>query len=105
DPHDEKILFFGYVTLALAAYAVWLLIRRRESLPRPWRMPMTVAAISAPIAFLLSLPRTLDVFGVAIPTPTYALGVFTSFYRVYARVGYVVGIAAALLAAAALARL
>jgi hypothetical protein len=105
DRLHEKVLFFGYVTIALAVAGLFLLVRRRALLTGRQRTAMTLAAVSIPIAFLMSLPRTIDVFGVTLYMPSYLIGSLTSFYRVYARVGYVVGIALALLAAAALAAL
>jgi hypothetical protein len=101
DPLEEKVLFFGYTTLALAVAAFFL---RDRFHGRMRRLLLLVAAV-VPIAFLASLPRSLDVFGVGIPTPAYVIGEVTSFYRVYARFGYVVGLGLAVLAAAALSQL
>jgi hypothetical protein len=104
DPLREKIMFFGYVTLGLAIAGVVMLVRRVNFTPRQ-RSAMTLAVATAPIAFLLSLPRSLGLFGVTLYTPTYVFGLVTSYYRVYARVGYAAGIAMALLAVAALTQL
>lgn len=101
DPLNEKVLFFGFVTLALAVIGV---IRLGRSRGRTRELLMLVS-VMAPIALVASLPRSFELFGVRIPTPAYAIGEVTSFYRVYARFGYVFGLALAILAAWAIAQL
>jgi hypothetical protein len=101
DPLHEKVLFFGYATIALAVAGAVMLVRRHAFAQRQ-RTAMTLAVVTAPIAFLLSLPSVIEVLGVRFATPTYVAGLFTSYYRVYARVGYGLGIAVVLLAVAVL---
>jgi hypothetical protein len=100
-PLHEKVLYFGLVTLALAVVGA-LSIRSATGRARHL---LTLAAVTAPIALLASLPRSFELAGLRVPTPAYAVGELTSFYRVYARFGYVVGLAAAILAAWAVSRL
>jgi hypothetical protein len=104
DPLREKVLFFGYTTIALAIAGFILLVRGTSFTPTQ-KAAMRIAAISVPVAYLLSLPRSLHLLGVTFYSPTYLIGLITSFYRVYARVGYAAGIAATILAVAALDRL
>jgi hypothetical protein len=61
--------------------------------------------VTAPIALVASLPRTVELVGIRFATPAYVMGEFTSFYRVYARFGYVFGLAVAILGAWAVSRL
>jgi hypothetical protein len=99
---SEKSFFFGYTTIALALYALILLARRRLPLQGPARLAVVIAAIALPLAYVSSLPRVIHVGGVPIPTTAWVVGHVTTFYRVYARFGFVVGIALAVLAAAGL---
>ncbi len=101
DPLEEKVLFFGYLTLALAIVGV---VRARRAQGRI-RELVLLASVVAPIALIASLPRSFELFGVSVPTPAYVIGEVTSFYRVYARFGFVFGIAVAILAAWTLSQL
>jgi hypothetical protein len=104
---NEQSNFFGYTTLLLAIAAVVLAIRRnrwlRESEAR-WSTALSMIVL-APAAFALSLPPSYHVGGVPIPTPSSLLGIATTFWRVYARFGILVGFALAVLAALALSAL
>jgi hypothetical protein len=71
-------------------------------LGEPARLAVILAAIALPLAYVSSLPRIIHVGGVPIPTTAWLIGHVTTFYRVYARFGFVVGIALAALAAAGL---
>ena len=104
---NEQSNFFGYSTLALAIVAV-VLVRRRDGWLRwsdaRWSTALAMILL-APAAFLLSLPPSYHVGGVPIPTPSVLLGATTTFWRVYARFGVLVGFALAVLAALALSAL
>jgi hypothetical protein len=103
----EQSNYFGYTTLALAIAGV-VLVRRhdgwlRESEARWWTAVAMI--VLAPAGFLLSLPPAYHVSGVPIPTPSAFLGLATTYWRVYARFGVLVGFALAILAALALSSL
>lgn len=99
----EPTLFFGYTTMLLTALAVVLLIRRDDMLAAGERRYAAIAfAALAPVAFLVSLPRTFDVLGIDVPMPSYVFGELSTAVRVYARFGVLVGLALAVLAALAL---
>ena len=101
EPVPERIVYFGLLTLVLAVIGVAQTRRARGRA----RELVLLASVTAPIALLASLPRSFELFGVEILTPAALIGELTSFYRVYARFGYVFGIAVAILAAWALAQL
>ncbi len=68
----ERILYIGYVPLALAAYALWRARRQGASLPAPWPQVVTALLWLGGIALVLSLGTTLhwrDVAPVHIPVP------------------------------------
>ena len=95
---NEQTLFFGYTTYLLAAFT---LIRRRRGLldSQIHRLAAGFFGVLAAVAFYFSLPREIHLGIGSVPAPSFFLGHVTSFYRCYARFGYVVGIAVALLAA------
>jgi hypothetical protein len=101
EPVPERIVYFGLLTLVLAVIGVAQTRRARGRA----RELVLLASVTAPIALLASLPRSFQLFGIEILTPAALIGELTSFYRVYARFGYVFGIAVAILAAWALAQL
>ncbi len=100
----EQTLFFGYTTLFLAAAGIVLILRRNSvTLASPTRrLALVFAAILLPLAYWSSLPRVVHPFGVPIPSLSYFVGHVTTYFRVYARFGVIVGIALVLLAAPAL---
>lgn len=104
-PTADKVYFFGYTTLALAAAGLVMLARSQRVGHSRARDALVLAAACLPIAYVSSLPRHVHVLGLAIPTTSWLVTHITSFYRVYARFGFVVGISLAVLAASALARL
>lgn len=104
DPLREKVMYFGYTTMVLAAVGLVLLFRRNVFRGRA-RTALTLAAVSAPVAWAFSLPRTVSLLGVDLYTPAFVIGHVTSYYRVYARVGYAAGIALTILAVGTLSRL
>jgi hypothetical protein len=107
DGLNEKVLFVGWTTIGLAVLAVaFLVLRRFRTATSPERHGLlTLAAVTVPVAFLFSLPSSVDVLGLELPTPAALVGDVTTFFRVYARFGYLVGLGLAVLAAGALARL
>ena len=108
-PQDltEETLYVGYATLALAISAVVLIFRRdrwlRES-PTRWWTAISFAVL-VPVAFALSLPPAYHPGGITIPMPSIFLVATTTFWRVYSRVGLLVGFAMAVLASLALSTL
>jgi hypothetical protein len=103
----EGTLFFGYTTLALALAAVVLLCAHD-----PWlrasdsrRFAAISVAVLVPAAFLMSLPPRYTIGAVSIPMPSRILGVVSSFWRGYSRLGLLVGFGLAVLAALALTAL
>jgi hypothetical protein len=104
-PTADKVYFFGYTTLALAAVGLFMLMRSQRVGRSRARDALLLAAACLPIAYVSSLPQHVHLFGLAIPTTSWLVTHVTSFYRVYARFGFVVGISLAVLAASALAAL
>jgi hypothetical protein len=103
----EKSLFVGYTTIVLAVVAVVLLARRDRRLFEPearGRAGLFAAAL-VPVALLLSLAPTYRPAGITIPTPSWALAHVTTYLRVLARFGELVGMALVILAALALTAL
>jgi hypothetical protein len=93
----EHLLFFGYVTLVLAALGTWLVLRNRKNAEDHWLalFALTVVVLAA----FTSLKPTMQVGPVSIPTPSDAIGRVVSFWRVYARVGIDVGLGLIVLSA------
>ncbi len=107
DFFNEKTVFFGYATILLAIGAVVALFRERRSRVS-WtrRTELSWLALAfTPIALILSFGPSVAVAGTDIPMPGYLIGEVTTFYRVYARLGFVVAIGLAILAAFTLNRL
>jgi hypothetical protein len=104
----EHTVFFGYTTITLAITGAVLLARRdtwlRESEAR--RRTAVYVVVLALAGFLMSLgPRIqLGPLGLAT-TPAWLLAHATTFWRVYARFGVLVGFALSIAAALALSSL
>ena len=100
----EGTLFFGYTTLFLAAAGLVLVARRNPvTTATPVRRGALVfAAILLPLAYWSSLRSVVRPWGVPIPTLSYFVSHVTTYFRVYARFGVIVGIAVVILAAPAL---
>src|SRR5581483_8423755 len=97
----EQTLFFGYTTIVLAAIGLVLVIRRNPVTQTSFvrRTALVFGAILLPLAYWSSLRRVVHPFGVPIPTLSFFMSHVTTFFRVYARFGVIVGIALVLLAA------
>ncbi len=103
----ERTLFFGYTTLAFAVVAAVLISRRDTRLrltDARWRTAV-FAVVLAPVSFLCSFAPTERVGGISVPMPTWLLAHVTTYWRVYARIGLLTEMAAAILAALALTAL
>jgi hypothetical protein len=101
--NGERVLYFGFATLALAALGTVMLLRRPSPIKeKGLRFVLAGMAVLAPVAFTFSMPPNVVLGGVEIPLPSALLGEVTSFYRVYARFGLLFGIAIAFLATAAI---
>lgn len=98
----EYSLYLGVISLALAAYAVAIFIRRSTKLSKEYSFIRWVAgACLSIIVFsgLLSLVPAFKLAGRTITLPSGVVGQFVSLWRVYARLYMVVSIAVATLAA------
>jgi hypothetical protein len=102
----EHVLFFGFVTIALAIGAI---VRRTHVVSHSSRVAerliaFRLAVVLIPLGIVLSLPGYATVFGSQIPLPSaaYLVGSHVSWWRIYSRFGILVGFALALLAAFAI---
>jgi hypothetical protein len=97
----ENTLYLGWSLLLLGLVGAVLVVRRHpETFARPLtRFFLVGMTVLAPVAFLFSLKRETSVFGLDVPMPSYAVGEFTTFWRVFARFGLLVTFALAALAA------
>lgn len=100
----EHTIFLGYTTMALALGAAFLIVRGHGSRPLcpgyGFLVRFSLALI--PAAFVMSLPRFVHPFGIALPAPSYLIGNVTTYWRVYARFGLFVSLGLIVLAAVAL---
>lgn len=103
----EQTLFFGYTTIVLAIVGLVLVVRRHPETTATQlrRWALVFAAILLPVAYWASLRRVVYPLGVPVPGLSFFLGYVTTFFRVYARFGVIVGICLVLLAAPALDRI
>ena len=97
----ENTLYLGWSLLLLGLVgAVFVLRRHPETFARPLtRFFLVGMTVLAPVAFLFSLKRETSVLGLDVPMPSYVVGEFTNFWRVFARFGLLVTFALAALAA------
>ncbi|MFL5963602.1 MAG: hypothetical protein ACJ757_12000 [Gaiellaceae bacterium] len=97
----EQTLFFSYTIIVLALIGVILVLRRHPvTMTEPMRRTgLVFAAILLPLAYWSSLRRVVHPFGIPVPTLSFFMGHVTTFFRVYARFGVIVGVALVLLAA------
>ena len=98
---SENTLYLGWTLIVLGAIGALLVLRRHPlTTTRPLvRYFFVSVVVLAPAAFLFSLRRETSVFGVDVPMPSYLIGEFTTFWRVFARFGLLVTFALAVLAA------
>jgi hypothetical protein len=104
---SEGTLFFGYTTIALAIVGVVLLIRKAPETVRSTtrHRGLIFAAILVPVAYWSSLKSVVHPFGIPVAALSWFLTHVTSFFRVYARFGVLVGLGLIVLAAPALERI
>jgi hypothetical protein len=100
----EHTVFFGFTTIALAVIGTVLLFRGDTWLNGQGRRRRAgvFAAALAPAAFLMSLGPKVHLGSVQVAMPSWLLVHVTTFWRVYARFGLLVGFALAIAAALAL---
>lgn len=104
-PHSEKgeySLYLGFTVIALAAYATYMIIGRRNRLlasDSSWLKWVGGAGISIVFAAgLLSLVPHLKIGNLTVTMPSELLGQLTSYWRVPARLYLAVNVAVATLA-------
>jgi hypothetical protein len=100
----EPSLFVGYTTMALALAGVVIAARRRRQgrLAAGEGFLVAFAVLLVVTAFWASLPPTVDVLGVGLPTPQWFIRHVTTVYRVFSRFGVLVELGLVVLAAYAL---
>ncbi len=96
----EHVLFFGYATVALAAIGVFLTIRGRIAGSQRRYAAGLATAVGA-VALVTSLKPIVHVGPLTIRTPSDLLVHVMSNWRVYSRVGVVVGLCLIVLASLA----
>lgn len=101
---SENTLYLGWSLIVLAAIGVYLFRREQpETFARTsTRFFLFGMIVLAPVAFLFALQRRTTWLGVTIPMPSYVISEFTTFWRVFARFGFLVTFALAALAAVTL---
>lgn len=101
---SENTLYLGWSLIGLGIIGAVLVIRRHSFTTRTPAVRYFLVAITtlAPAAFIFSLKRKTSVLGVDLPMPSYFLSEITTFWRVFARFGYLVTFTVAILAAVAL---
>jgi hypothetical protein len=96
----EHVLFFGWTTMVGAAIGLVLVLRGRGRLIEDERAYVAVlAAVTGLLALIVSFKPVLDVAGVGVKSPSYAIGQLFTAWRAYARLGVVVGLCLVVLAA------
>ena len=99
----DATMYFGYVTLLLAAGAAVLLVRRQPRLAARRRRFAGFAGVGLVVGgFLVALPDRVTLLGLDLPMPSSVIGNFTPGVRVYSRFGILVGLGLVVLAALAL---
>ena len=83
-------LYVGaFVLIAMIVSVVWWL-RRRDYNDHDARKLALSFLVVALVAFALSLPPTLNMFGINVPMPSWAITHFASIWRVFARFFFIV---------------
>ena len=95
----EHVAFWGYVVIVGAIAGALALLRRPGFLEREHGYATLFATAVVLVAFVVSLKPVFRAGGVTIYTPSYAIWEVVPFWRAYARVGVVVGLALIVLAA------
>lgn len=100
----EGTLFFGLTTIALAIFGFYLLVKKRPetNLGENTHRGLVFAAILVPVAVYSSLKSVSHIFGMPFPALAWFVTHVTSYFRVYARFGVLVGLGLVVLAAPAL---
>jgi hypothetical protein len=102
----EGTMFFGYTTilLAIAGVAIAIVRYRRHTLSVAEKFIVVFAVALTMSSLAASLPPTVTVAHLAIPTPQDVMRHGTTVYRVFARFGVLVGLGLVVLACYALSR-
>jgi hypothetical protein len=103
----ESTMFVGYTTIALAILGIWIARKKSRlgTLGPDERMLVIFAVVLVVSAAIASLPATVTVAGLGIPTPQWFIFRLTAVYRVYSRFGVLVDFGLILLAVYALSQL
>ncbi len=103
---SENTLFQGWTLIILGIVGAILVARRHPASRQTptQRFFLVCMTFLAPAAFVFSLKRETNFFGITLPMPSYLVGELTTFWRVFARFGLLVTFALASLAALALSR-
>jgi hypothetical protein len=103
----ESTMFIGYTTMALAIAGVVIAIvkHRRRELSRDAAFFVVFAVVLTLSAIWASLPSTVGVAGIEVPTPQWFIRHATTVYRVFSRMGVLAGFGMILLAVYALSNL
>lgn len=111
---SEHTLYLGFVVIALAGFATYFVLCRawfkpakakpRKTVDLPVRrQTLVVMAIIAVVAFLISLPPYFHLFGHRIPMPSGVISVLVQYWRVYARLIFIIHLALVLIGTVGLA--
>lgn len=99
---SERALFFGWVPIALTIAVLIHGFRMKTAPSSNSQYAADAFAVLLPCAFLLSLPPHLQLGHLSVPTLSDIVAHATTYYRVYARFGIVVGMCLAVLASLAI---
>lgn len=104
---SEGTLFFGWTTIVLALIGAVLVARKDAwTTTHPTRRRATVfAVVLVPLAYWASLKSVVHPLGVPVPTLSWFATHVTTYFRVYARFGILVGLGLVILAALTLDRI
>jgi len=100
-PGDERTVFLGWSTIALAVGWVVVAWRRWRALPARQRLLTMVAGPLVVVLVLLSLPSPYRLDGISVRTPPYLVWKLVPFIRAYGRFGIAVMVVVLCLAALA----
>jgi len=104
---SEYTLYLGVVLLGLVVWTVYYFFFRKDSKKDPAlslkRNTIIILLVTATVAFLISLPPFITVFGHRIPMPSGVISVLVQYWRVYARLVFIIDLLLVLVAAIGLA--